>query len=52
MRKLKRVAVVAFTSLALASAACERREGPMEEAGEAVDDTADEIEDRTDEIGE
>lgn len=52
MRKLKRMAAVAFTTFALASVACDRNEGPVEEAGEAVDDAVDEIEDTAEEMGE
>lgn len=49
MRKLQRIAAVAFTTIALTTVAvaCERREGPAEEAGEAIDDAVDEVEDAT-----
>jgi len=50
MRKLHRMAAVAFTTLALAGVACDRKEGPVEEAGEAVDDAVDEVQDDADEM--
>jgi len=49
MRKLGQLMAVALTTLALGATACDRREGPAEEAGEAVDDTLDEAGDRIDE---
>lgn len=39
------ISIVFGASLGLA--ACDREEGPMEEAGEAIDDTVDDIEDAT-----
>jgi len=51
MRKLQRMAAVAFTTLALAGVGCDRNEGPVEEAGEAVDDAVDEVEDAAEEMG-
>lgn len=52
MRKLMRIATVAFTTLALGSVACDRNEGPAEEAGEAVDEAADDVEDTAEEMDE
>lgn len=52
MRKLQRLAAVAFTTLAIAGVACDRKEGPVEEAGEAVDDAVDEVHDAAEEMGD
>jgi hypothetical protein len=53
MRKLQRMAAVAFTTIALAGVgiACDRKEGPVEEAGEAVDDAVDDVQDKAEEMG-
>jgi len=48
MKKLTQLVAVALSALALGAAGCDRREGPVEEAGEAVDDTIDEMGDRLD----
>jgi hypothetical protein len=49
MKTFSRLLAVTLATAALAAAGCERREGPAEEAGEAVDDTMDEVGDRVDE---
>lgn len=53
MRTLQRMTAIAFTTIALAGAgvACDRKEGPVEEAGEAVDDAIDEVQDKAEEVG-
>jgi hypothetical protein len=50
LEPLKRITAAALAAVALGSVtlACERREGPAEEAGEAVDDTLDEVDDAVD----
>jgi hypothetical protein len=46
------MALIACTGLALAGGlACDRKEGPVEEAGEAVDDAVDEVQDDAEEMG-
>jgi hypothetical protein len=52
MRKLKQMAAVAFTTFALAGVACDRKEGPVEEAGEAVDEAVDDAQDAAEEVGD
>ena len=58
MRALHRITAVLGTAVLLAmlslsgGLACDRKEGPMEEAGEAVDDAADELEDEADDMTE
>lgn len=52
MKKLSRLLAVTLATAALAAAGCERREGPVEEAGEEVDDAMDEVGDQVDEATE
>ncbi|HEY8494832.1 MAG TPA: hypothetical protein VIN04_13155 [Myxococcota bacterium] len=58
MRALHRITAVLGTAVLLAllglsgPLACDRKEGPMEEAGEALDDAADDVEDELDDMTE
>ncbi len=42
------VILVALSSVALATSACPERKGPMEKAGEKVDDAVDKVKDAVD----
>ena len=42
------VIVIALSSIALATSACPERKGPMERAGEKVDDAVDKVKDAVD----